>query len=298
MTTTMQTIIVPLDGSDLSRHILPSVRLLASLTSARILLIRAIADAPSDEMRQQVEPTLQREAQILRDAGFTVDIEIAFQSPPVAIVERAKETHAALIAMATHGYSGLRRWALGSVTDEVVHTTTTPVFVVRCQDETPDETPHIKQILVPLDGSDLAEKALPIATMLATQAHASVLLMRSVVPIDVFYDGLQPVQIPPSVVQESTEEAQQQAQGYLNRIAERLRTDGVIVETHVAIGRAEDAIVEDAMQQHIDLVIMATHGYGEIERWLIGSVADKVLHATRTPLLLVHAKDEKEGKEE
>lgn len=291
MTTHMQTIIVPLDGSDLSRQILPSVRLLATLTSARILLLRAIADAPSDEMRQQVEPSLQREAQFLREGGFDVDVEIAFQSPPVAIVERAKETHAALIAMATHGYSGLRRWALGSVTDEVVHTTTTPVFVVRCDNESPDESPHFKQILVTLDGSDLSEKSLPIATMLAKQAHASVLLMRSVMPIDVFYDGLQPVQIPPSVVQESVEEAQQQAQGYLNRIAERLRNDGVIVETHVAIGRAEDAIVEDAMQQHIDLIIMVTHGYGELERWLIGSVADKVLHATRTPLLLVHAKE-------
>ncbi len=288
----MNTLLIPLDGSDLSREVLPYARTLANALSAHVHMIRAIADAPADDVHERMQAALENEAQALRDTGLQVSTEVVFQSPAVAIVQKAQEKQATLIAMATHGYSGLRRWALGSVADEVVHTTTTPVFLVRCEGETHDSThtPQIRRILVPLDGSDLSKKSLPIATMLAEKTQATIDLLQAVLPLQMFYDDLQPVPIPQVQVEQELSKEQELAEEHLKQVAETLGRDGISAETHVTMGKAEDVIIEESEQQQSDIIVMATHGYGGIERWLLGSVADKVLHATTTPLIMVQAR--------
>lgn len=82
----------------------------------------------------------------------------------------------------------------------------------------------------------------------------------------------------------------QRAEGYLDSQTAALRIDGFHVQSHVQIGAPAEMIIAVAEQIHADLIAMATHGYTGFKRWTLGSVADKVLHATPTPLLLVRAR--------
>ncbi|HEU5099135.1 MAG TPA: universal stress protein, partial [Roseiflexaceae bacterium] len=177
----MKTILVPLDGSALAEQILPTVSMLASTLRANVHLLRVIADDQGEqivtEMNARAFPSvgpltvqLQREqrawdflmqgaesylaglATQLREAGIHVQSEVRPGIAAEQIVAVAASVPAALIAMATHGYSGLRRWTLGSVADKVVQAATVPVLVVRGVAE-PRPAPALDRILVPLDGS-------------------------------------------------------------------------------------------------------------------------------------------------
>jgi nucleotide-binding universal stress UspA family protein len=120
-----------------------------------------------------------------------------------------------MIAMATHGYSGLKRWALGSVTDKVVHATSTPVFIAR--GAAPERAPALKRILVPLDSSALARQALPLATQLARSARAELLLLQAVAPTIEAYPGFPPRGQPIPQLAEVLEALRDQAMGELGR---------------------------------------------------------------------------------
>src|SRR5262245_31002742 len=197
----MNTILVPLDGSTLAERVLPHVRALASMLGARVCLLEvvgagdydndltetligaygivesleALQERKRDEwevMRKHAEGYFATQAVYLREAGLVVETEVNAGSPARIIVEVAREQHATLIAMATHGYGGIKRWTLGSVTDQVVHTATTPVFVVQGAEPERQAAPAIKPILVPLDGSAFARQALPLAAELAASTNA------------------------------------------------------------------------------------------------------------------------------
>ncbi len=181
----MHTIVVPLDGSELAAQVMPHVRTLAPLLDAHVHLLRVVPATPPgdseswaqvlisvygapeseaarrdhhndvmEELHQQAQAYLDTQAQMLRSAGIEVTSEVRTGSPAETIVEvAAAHMPGALIAMATHGYSGLRRWALGSVADKVIHATDAPVLLVRGQAQPVVQPPH--RILTPLDGSGL-----------------------------------------------------------------------------------------------------------------------------------------------
>jgi nucleotide-binding universal stress UspA family protein len=93
---------------------------------------------------------LDEQAQALRAAGLDVTFEVASGTPAARIVAIAAQEPQALIAMATHGYSGLRHWRLGSVADTLVHVTRKPILLVHARAEPPPGTPPLRSILVPL----------------------------------------------------------------------------------------------------------------------------------------------------
>jgi nucleotide-binding universal stress UspA family protein len=305
----MKTILVPLDGSALAEQILPSVSMLAAILKANVHLLRVIADEQGEqivaEMNARTFPAvgpltmqLQREqrawdilmqgaqnylvgvATQLREAGVAVQTEARPGIAAEQIIAVAANAPATLIAMATHGYSGLRRWALGSVTDKVVHAATCPVLIVRGAAETPAAAPALKRILVPLDGSDLARQVLPIAVDLACAAAAEITLLHVVDPV--------PEADPRGHAHGQTAAQQTAATRELADLAEQL-SQHVAVMPLVEVGYPAEVIVDSAREHQADLIAMATHGYTGPRRWALGSVADKVLHATSTPLLLVRA---------
>jgi nucleotide-binding universal stress UspA family protein len=142
----------------------------------------------------------------------------------------------------------------------------------------------IRRMLVPLDGSVLAESILPAVEALARLTGASLTLMQAVVPPDPLlelaefrdYRGVE------LAIQEAEEKA---AHTYLTRIADRLGRQGLVVHTRVVLGEPAELIVQ--LARAFDLVAMATHGRGGIGRWVYGSVADKVLRAAPVPVLVV-----------
>ena len=181
----MKTILVPLDGSAVAEQVMAAVRLLAPIFTARVHLLVVITDeqkqhliasfaaAPlgvagryetdwhwerraQTQLADAAEAYLTDQAQALRTAGLEVTFEVTSGAPAERIVDIAASEPQALIAMATHGYSGLRRWTLGSVADKVVQATRTPIFLVRAMEQPPAGAQSWQRILVPLDGSALA----------------------------------------------------------------------------------------------------------------------------------------------
>jgi nucleotide-binding universal stress UspA family protein len=135
-------------------------------------------------------------------------------------------------------------------------------------------------ILVPLDGSALAEAALPRALELAEVSGARVLLLRAAQASTLL--GADPTEAQVKVVSE--------AEAYLAEVQQRLTGQGrVTVETSVWYGPAAYAIVEAARIRRVDQIVMTTHGRSGLGRLLLGSVAESVLRGTTTPILLLRA---------
>jgi len=314
----MNTILVPLDGSALAEQALPYVRRLAQLLGARVRLLNVIADEQQESLMaegiaaaygvidplttqrerghqtlatltQHAEGYLEAQAQLLRCQGIEIECDVRCGPAAEVIVEAAESWDISLIAMATHGYSGLRRWALGSVTDRVVHATARPVFVVRGATAAPAEPIVLKRIMVPLDGSALAAQALPLAADIAERARAELLLIQAVETSVEALPPIVPLGRPDLMPSEALRMLRARAGQQLDEQAAMLRDRCLPVIVHVLNGHAAEAIVDEATHQSVDLVVMATHGYSGLKRWALGSVTDKVLHAATTPLLLVRA---------
>ena len=142
-----------------------------------------------------------------------------------------------------------------------------------------------KKILVPLDGSELAEKALGHAEELAKTFDAEIILFE-VSPLLPIY-GV-PELVTPFVVDDKQKEA---AQRYLTNLIDELKKRGFKVTAKVKTGLQVAAeIIDFAKENGVDLIIMCTHGRSGITRWVLGSVAHKVLTQAETPVLLVHLK--------
>jgi nucleotide-binding universal stress UspA family protein len=143
------------------------------------------------------------------------------------------------------------------------------------------------QILVPLDGSTLAEQALSCATMLAGGLPADIVLLQAVsLPPD-----LQDALDSPELATAQTSPLAVEAADYLSGVAERLEQLGLNVTTVVRCGSAAEAVLDYAEQVNIQQIVMATHGYSGISRWVHGSVAERILLSSSVPVLLVRAQD-------
>lgn len=141
-----------------------------------------------------------------------------------------------------------------------------------------DDDMNLKTILVPLDGSMLAELALKPAVELAREKDAKVVLLRAAEAHTTVAD---PTEAQVAVVRE--------AEDYLARVRARVLEGGIAVETSVWYGRPSEAIAEAARYRNADLIVMSSHGRSGLGRLVLGSVAESVLRATRTPILLIRA---------
>ncbi|MBI2321738.1 MAG: universal stress protein [Chloroflexi bacterium] len=139
------------------------------------------------------------------------------------------------------------------------------------------------RILVPLDGSKLAEVALPHAVTLAKQSKGTVVLLRVTQPVTamvmpeaayVDWDRIQA-------------EIEAEARAYLADVSARLAAEGLAVQTQLKTADPAEAIIETAKTGGADLIVMATHGRSGLGRWVLGSVADRVVRAATAPVLLI-----------
>ena len=139
---------------------------------------------------------------------------------------------------------------------------------------------NYRKILVPLDGSKAAEQALPAVQTLAKALNASVCVMRA------YYAHVFPG-IEPSLAQKAS---MREAEMYVRKIEERLRVEGIEVDTHTLYeGDPATAILEHCERNKIYLIVMASHGHGVVGHWLLGSVAEKVIHHASAAVFLVRA---------
>jgi nucleotide-binding universal stress UspA family protein len=297
-------VLVPLDGSSLAEQALPCAMALGRGLPAELVLFHAVSipsdareildnagrdtDVLREHLEAKAEAYLDKVAGQLQDAGMGVHQVIRHGAAAEAIVDYAEQAGIWQIVMATHGYTGATRWTHGSVAERVLQSASVPVLMVRTlADEagTRLEPMRCRRILVPLDGSTTAEQVLPPATSIAKAMGAEMILLRiSIVHVSGWYTG---EWFEPLVG--DLETANHYAKEYLNRVASDLTRQGIKASTAVKIGVVAESIVSYAEAQHIDLIAMCTHGRTGLARWILGSVADRVLRAGHVPILLVRA---------
>jgi nucleotide-binding universal stress UspA family protein len=202
------------------------------------------------------------------------------EGPDIAekLNEHATATKADLVVMTTHGRGPLSRFWLGSVADGFVRIATIPVLLVRPQENSPDlaSEPVLRHMLIPLDGSALAERILEPATALGKLLECDYTLLRAYGP-EVNMNPLGEMVL---------NQLESMAQNYLDQTSQRLKALGLKVQARIAHAQHPASAIIDAAQKHpIDLIAMATHGRRGLPRLLLGSVADKVIRGASIPLL-------------
>ncbi len=299
-------ILVPLDGSPLAEQALSCAVTLGRGLPADLVLFRAVP-IPSGTWRYldgaamkeielverldtEADEYLHEVADRVRLAGLTVRIVVQHGPAAEAIVDYAEQMDIWQIAMATHGYSGIKRWTHGSVAERVLQAASVPVLMVRAQEEDAKDSHQLmlcRRILVPLDGSEMAEQVLSQVTSVAQAVGAEVFLFQVAVdqPASMFASDW--FFLP---AEGAFDEEERKALSYLERVAGSLREGGIQVFTGTQIGPVAESIVEYAEAYEIDLIAMCTHGRTGLARWALGSVADRVLRAGDKPLLLVRAR--------
>ena len=373
-------ILVPLDGSARAERAIPVAARIARALGGSVTLLR-VATAPVDTgkysstsgyVEETADTDLTGATSYLENiagsdelTGIKTEVKTFIGAVAPAILSASQSLHANIIVMCSHGYTGFKRWTLGSVADKVTRHSPIPVFVLREDGPLPATAEHQPvRALVAVDGSSLSEAVFEPAAYLAaalaeaTSQQGALHLLRVVdlpasggkfksdAHIDTLQDevfvidgsplsesALEPaaqlitalapteqrvihlmrvVDVPSSYgkfrssVDEHYDagvraEAKHEYEAYLDAVAKRftegdLATYNLSVATSVPINMdVAEAIVEAAEEGEgaelsgYDLIVMATHGRGGVQRWVLGSVAERVLHASKVPLMVVHS---------
>jgi nucleotide-binding universal stress UspA family protein len=291
-----RSILVPLDGSALAERALAVAATLAARLQSDLHLVHVHRERVVDEMatyglsgaaaREAAEAYIRGSVDRVRgDQGGKVSGSVLDGSAAGAIVAHAQAIGSDLIVMASHGRTGASRFWLGSVADAVMRSATVPVLLLRGGDG-PTAGPLFEHILVPLDGSELAEAVLPHAVALAKLGEARLHLLQveeRAEDLRLSVWGL--AQQEPDDLPRRLANADRYLHHVVARIEPELSSATVSVEARGA-HRVGEAIAQVAVEHETDLIAMATHGRGA-SRLLIGSVADKVIRGTTCSILLL-----------
>jgi nucleotide-binding universal stress UspA family protein len=281
-------ILVPLDGSGFSEQILPYVRLLAgaSRSAVELLHIRDGAARPPFTLGTQPIDAYLKEVAAKYVTGGDVRITILEGDPAEAIISRAKANRDCAVAMTTHGLSGLRRWLLGSIARKVAQGAENPLLLIRPQESGAAAEVKLKTVIVPLDGSTLAESVLPHVISLARALALEVNLVRVyALPASAYVVAEGVAGAGPAPFREA---AEKESGAYLDGKVAELRAAGIgrVLATTLE-GEPAGEIIDLARKTPANLIAISTHGRSGIGRWLLGSVAERVLQHSGDPVLLI-----------
>lgn len=311
-------ILVPLDGSQRAEAAIPVAARLARASHGTIILMRSVERAlfiapvgasytpvmvpistDNREQSTQAARYLERMAALKTLDGLKTVIHVADGPAADSILALSQDEHADLVVMCARGVTGYHRWKLGGVTQHIAHHAQTPLLVLNelAAGAPEDQFASVQRALIALDGSALAETAIPAAIrLMAAQAPetGTLHLLRVLSPFASEEQGT------------PLADLVQEANGYLQRLVERLEatptehlrltlTTEVVVDADAAsaiLAAAEPArdasgAPDDQPALGYDMIVMATHGRTGILRWSLGSVTERVLQATELPLLIV-----------
>lgn len=292
-------LLIPLDGSKTAEQVLPYARVFARTLKLPVELLAVVDVAgflTSVEHARKLDNLIQdatREGEkylegvAKRFAGSRVKRAVEQGNAADLIIEKAAADKTTLIGMTTHGRSGIHRWLLGSVAEKVLRATSNPLLLVRAASEAKVQgEAMLESIIVPLDGSKLAEVALPLVTKTATKIGAEVFLLRAYSnPYSPFVSGGGPYAVN---VDELLADIRDEAHNYLEEKMSELRTQGVEEISYLLEeGVAADTIVSVANHTPESLVVMCSHGRSGVKRWVLGSVTETVVRHSDNPVLVL-----------
>ncbi len=296
MSTHFKRILVPLDGSRLAESILPVVTTLARCLHAKICLLHIIEENAPHSVHGFPHLTSAQEAEAYIAgiaAGIESEIEVEQHvhgteehNVALSVARHADELEADMIALCTHGRSGLRRAVSGSIAQQVLRRVKIPVILARPDMRAPST---IESLMLPLDSQREGEVALPIAAEIARACGAALHLV-SVIPTVSTLTGdksaaarLSPIATAATLDTQVDEEVRP----YLDQILEQLAEDGVEAGAFMRRGNIGQALIKEAAQNRADLIIIATHGRAGLGALFIGSIAAGLVTKVSQPLLLV-----------
>ncbi|HEY5005898.1 MAG TPA: universal stress protein [Ktedonobacteraceae bacterium] len=312
-----QYILVPLDGSPRAEQALPVAARIARFTGGTLLLVQVVslatdysggwAPAPM-ENQEEIDEEIDSATRYLKSlamspglSGIEIKTKVLFGLPVQQLLTGIATPGIDLIVLCSHGRTGFTRWVLGSVAHALVHQCTVPILVLR-QDETPSSLAPFGSAgpihtLVPLDGSPLAETALrPAAHITAALAASGQGALHLSQVVKIFSTTAEE-----GSVSELNEEALQHARTYLAQAEERLSSErkDLRLSLTYSVESAPDAasallrLAEHGTSENMrentpcDLIALSTHGREGLERWVMGSVTDRLLNTTKLPMLIV-----------
>jgi nucleotide-binding universal stress UspA family protein len=278
------TILVPTDGSDCARAAAEYAADLATRHDARVHALcvadsRILENAPQyDRVRKEREEVAERTCNDLSLSGVPVEQAVRTDTPHEAILRYATEADVDLIVMGTHGRTGVQRYLLGSVTEKVVRLSDVPVLTVKADDDGEGTYPYT-DILVPTDGSEGAEAAIGPAVDVARRYDARIHALTVIETMALGAD------VRPDAILDALEAS---ARSAVETVEERATRASVsAVEPAIDHGTPYRAIRSYVEDHDVDLVVMGTHGRSGIERYLLGSVAEKTVRTSPVPVLTV-----------
>lgn len=282
----LERILVPLDGSEVAEAVLGQVCRLLRVKDASVILFEAVpvpvqpgveyAPLLSD-LKAEAERYVGALERQLRKEGVSVRGLVRVGGEATSVLDAARDEKATLIAMATHGRTGLSRFVFGSVAEKVVRASEIPILLVRSYkeaavgaDRTPVQEIPFRRILVPIDGSEKSLAVLPHVKTFAKAVGASVLVL--------------------GVVEPTSEGKAGEGEPLVRIAVKDLASEGIPVDPVIRLGDPASEILDATKRHGVDLLAMSTHGRSGPSRWVMGSVTEKVLRGATVPMLVVRAK--------
>jgi nucleotide-binding universal stress UspA family protein len=309
---------VPLDGSPFSEQALPLARSIAMHTGAALHLVHVhvpiayvylgdvnLGGVPTgdggldDDLRANEQRYLDAIRQrVATEDGPGTDCTLLDGPAAEALARHAATTDTDLIVMTTHGHGVVTCLWLGSVAHGLIHRSTVPILVLCPQHASrPGDPAAFRKMLIPLDGSPLAEAILEPALALGMLTGTEYVLVQIIDPRA--QPGDVQIEYAAGLDDVVTEELRSAAEAYLGQVAATLRAQGYAVQTRVVIAEhTADTLLETAEASAADVIAMTTHRRGGLGRVLLGSVADSVVRGAATPVLLVRSQEIEEHVEE
>jgi nucleotide-binding universal stress UspA family protein len=292
--------LIPLDGTKLSESayaLLPLVKQLG-IDTIRLVSVWESAweesesgreteelDEVTEKGRAYLEAYLEQQKQEVVAQGFQVETVVRIGRPADELLEATSDVD--LILIATHGRSGIARWWLGSTADEVIKESACPCLVIGPNVDVDLAAYEVHRILVPVDGSETAEQALPLAAFIADKTGATLDLIRAMSLTAISYD--------PGMSMYSAElitSMEDSVKAYLQQVGQKLGNRKV--ETYMVMGAAGEMLLEHMKEKPADLVVSTTHGRRGVKRAALGSTTDRLLHGS-APVLIFRPSDESPG---
>jgi nucleotide-binding universal stress UspA family protein len=293
-------LLVPLDGSRIAEMALPYARLFANRFKIPVELMTVIDTAELDTQISLgsgrffdtlVDESMRRGQNYLKGIATTFDganvISAVEKGRAADVIIDRGDDEGTLITMATHGRSGLHRRLLGSVAEKVLRGTAKPLLLIRTTKESrTDGEAALKSIVVPLDGSELAESVLPAVAVIAKNLDLEIVLFRVFeIPYGLYAaaGGYYAINFDRYIAEET-----EAANSYLQKQTEALKRQGAKGVAYFAKeGLGADQIISFARSTPNNLLAMCSHGRSGVKRWLLGSVTETVVRYSGDPVLVL-----------
>jgi nucleotide-binding universal stress UspA family protein len=294
-------ILVPLDGSLLAECVLPHVLAIARALNAKVILLRVLEKNRTngsaqlfDLLNWQIKKTeaklyLEKISARLIKSHLRIDATVLEGLVAESITEFAQSQGVKLIILSSHGRSGITQWGISGVAQKIILGAPTSVLIVRAHQPAVSELKEqpYRQILVPLDGSQRAEYALPLIALLA-RFHKSRTHILHVVKTPEMARQMPPAQEDVELSNRIVARNREEAIRYLEQVKSRSHLDGIDVQTHlITSDNAAAALHGLVEQEHIDMVALSAHGYSGYNQWPYGSMVINFILYGKVPLLIV-----------